>query len=399
MEQMKKIIIFGSGDYGKRALDFLESENIVCFCDNSASKVGTRRYGKEVISFEELKAKHRDAIIMIAAFEIQTAYKIADQCEKNNLQDYLFYGFPAELFKNREHTWQYISNPENRIKIRQELNVKRIGLLEKQIAYFKQHADIRHMLPAGGTFRERQLNTVKIAAEFWKGISSLGLKPFLDWGSLLGCVRHNGFIPWDDDMDFSLIRKEYDQLKEYCSNHIYTANEFFNLKKNVKKSIASGLEDFYWVDSVDQITINKYCKNEHSGFDCFSLEYYADGYSLEELKKFAEKVWHDFLEATTFEEKERCIEEARQKNRHNTPEKSDNIYFGIDNVGMLLSNQYHRGGWIPKEIVFPLKKVLFEGEYFWAPNDPEEYVKYDYENIWEFPGDVGLPKHNGETTL
>ena len=93
------------------------------------------------------------------------------------------------------------------------------------------------------------------------------------------------------------------------------------------------------------------------------------------------------------------MEAARGTNKHNTAEESDSIYFGIDNVSMLLSNQYHRGSWISKKVLFPLKEILFEGEYFWAPNDPEEYLKYEYEDIWRFPEDAGLSKHIGNTTL
>lgn len=47
-----------------------------------------------------------------------------------------------------------------------------------------------------------------------------GLKYYVMFGSLLGAIRHNGFIPWDDDIDVAMPRKDYDIFMKVAPNEL-----------------------------------------------------------------------------------------------------------------------------------------------------------------------------------
>lgn len=70
------------------------------------------------------------------------------------------------------------------------------------------------------TLRKVQLTQLDIAKEIKRVCDKNGIKYNLDSGTLLGAVRHQGFIPWDDDLDVGMAREEYEKFLKACETDL-----------------------------------------------------------------------------------------------------------------------------------------------------------------------------------
>ena len=68
--------------------------------------------------------------------------------------------------------------------------------------------------------RELQLLQLKALKETVRICNKHNVKYFMIGGTLIGAVRHKGFIPWDDDIDIAMYRNDYDKFVSVCGDEL-----------------------------------------------------------------------------------------------------------------------------------------------------------------------------------
>ena len=84
---------------------------------------------------------------------------------------------------------------------------------------------IREMTPE--ELRRMQLLMVELLAEVDRICRKHHISYSVEGGTLLGTVRHQGFIPWDDDVDIAMVRSEYRKFCKVCEKELDQEKYFF----------------------------------------------------------------------------------------------------------------------------------------------------------------------------
>ncbi len=118
--------------------------------------------------------------------------------------------------------------------------------------------------------REIQDVSLEILKQVADICEELNLRYYLMYGTLIGAIRHHGFIPWDDDVDIMMPRPDYERLLEFFEKNKIGDLTVFSHENNDRYPymIARISDDRYVIE----------CENEESiGMGVFIDIYPFDG--------------------------------------------------------------------------------------------------------------------------
>ena len=264
--------------------------------------------------------------------------------------------------------------------------------------YQKLHSTLiaTELKPASGELREFQLKTFDFCKGIIAKLEELNLPYFPIGGTLIGVLRHQGFVPWDDDFDIGMMRSDYDSFLDFCKKNyiqIPSGEVSFNLenreyvwnkymKKYPNKHIF--LQTPHHTQIIFGTDINNFVN-----IDIFPHDYYDESLSLEEYNiyineiKEKKEIISNFQKVLDFYEKERKINPI-------FVEKSNKIYYGLDNIDNYILK--HRG-FFSVDMIFPLRRMKFEDGEIWVQNKPLEYAELQYRNCMSMPSDIIISPH------
>ena len=140
-----------------------------------------------------------------------------------------------------------------------------------------------------------------LLAEAMRVMDKFSIRYYAIGGTLLGAVRHRGFIPWDDDIDIALPRRDYEVLKQIAPKE-FSAPYFFQEEKNspgllcghakLRNSETTMIHSNHLKDGVGALSFNMGVFIDFFPMDNLPDDIVEREKWLKELRSIARKAWH-----------------------------------------------------------------------------------------------------------
>ena len=263
--------------------------------------------------------------------------------------------------------------------------------LEFQLAYMKRHCEISKIKPANGWLREYQLKELDFAIEIIELFEKFDIHPFFDGGCLIGACRHKGFVPWDDDVDISVLRIDFDKIISIAkANYVWCefSHEYNSFDEFCDTSITANKNKLVFIRTPYCIHIYKGESLKDSvNCELFVYDYVKDGITETEFVNYLESYKQKINLSLPWTELYSFYDKELDSDRYLTRTPTSRLSNGYGNFAL---TQMKFFGFFSITDFFPLKKMEFEGRLIPTPCNPEAKLDKSYTDFRSWPKDVGI---------
>ncbi len=245
-----------------------------------------------------------------------------------------------------------------------------------------------------GELRDIQVLYVELLRFIDNVCNKYEINYWIDYGTLLGAVRHGGFIPWDDDIDISVMREDYEKLIEVLPIEI---NNHPELKENCGLTLLLDNHENYFkdfksvydiIEEDSELSDSQFCflqiclLKPFIKIDIFPKDYVEDdkldlflnNYAFQNYK-FNDKIKNGTNENTFFKELDIDKREIGQVNT-----KTNYCANALEFIIVEKPTIYK------VDNLFPLSTIRFDNYYFNCPNNVDDCLKSLYgQNYMKIP--------------
>ncbi len=293
-----------------------------------------------------------------------------------------------------KHLNKRLNELDRRIRETNEKNEYLFWLSQMQPGETMQQTKERvflRMPKATGRLRNIQLAENYILQRVKDICDANGLELFLVGGTLMGAVRHKGFIPWDNDVDVGMMLSDYRKLTELLQDDpILRADYYYNYQAGLRiPKVKFRAVDVFWIDILlfDRIDVTPETKDA-----VWKETQRANREHMAKLQSFAEPyAGKSYCRPVSNPEMDRLCDVFEAEQLKNYSYYGHGDYF----CGLISAPYWSREGRGIRsfKLHFPLLKdaLEFEGKRYSVWNNYELTLEQFYGDYWSLPFSLREP--------